>query len=189
MGFKNVILVDAKDFDDANQPGAYVDSTAFSFQQRLAFTQAVLAATDQAAKAALGGTLTVLIIKQLKGAGVHKRGAKSHNLYPGDSLDKDYIVAALKARALTPAAWDLVRTNFERSMGGPNAQTAVTESVLPVPDLGLCPWSNFRSGAISRWPPRPWGLSSATWVSRILGLWSPMPMAMPPLALTTSTKR
>jgi hypothetical protein len=37
----------------------------------------------------------VLIVKQLKGAGVHKRGAKSHNLYPGDSLEKDYIVAAL----------------------------------------------------------------------------------------------
>lgn len=145
-GFKNVILVDAKDFDDANQPGAYVDSTAFSFQQRLAFTQAVLTATDEAAKAALGGTLTVLIIKQLKGAGVHKRGAKSHNLYPGDSVDKDYIAAALKARALTPAGWDLVRTNFERAMGGPNAQTAVTESVLPVPELGDLPLAEFPVG-------------------------------------------
>jgi phosphoketolase len=31
-GFKEVILVDAKDFDDANQPGAYVDSTAFSLR-------------------------------------------------------------------------------------------------------------------------------------------------------------
>ena len=142
-GFKNVILVDAKDFDDADQPGDYVDSTAFSLKQRLAFTQAVLAATDEAAQAALNGTLTVLIIKQLKGAGVHKRGAKSHNLYPGDSVDKDYIAAALKARALTPAAWDLVRTNFERSMGGPNAETAVTESVLPVPDLGKLPLEEF----------------------------------------------
>ncbi|MDA0865349.1 MAG: phosphoketolase, partial [Cyanobacteria bacterium] len=145
-GFKNVILVDAKDFDDANQSGAYVDSTAFSFQQRLAFTQAVLTATDEAAKAALGGTLTVLIIKQLKGAGVHKRGAQSHNLYPGDSVEKDYIVAALKARALTPAGWDLVRTNFERAMGGPNAQTAVTESVLPVADLGDLPLAEFPVG-------------------------------------------
>ena len=43
----------AKDFDDANQPGAYVDSTAFSQKQRLAFTQAVLEATDKAAKSAL----------------------------------------------------------------------------------------------------------------------------------------
>jgi phosphoketolase len=82
-GFKEIILVDAKDYDDTNQPGDYVDSTDFSFKQRLAFTQAVLEATDKAAKSALGGTLTVLIIKQLKGAGVHKRGAKSHNLYPG----------------------------------------------------------------------------------------------------------
>lgn len=145
-GFGNVILVDAKDFDDANQPGAYVDSTAFSLGQRLAFTQAVLTATDQAAQSALGGTLTVLIVKQLKGAGVHKRGAKSHNLYPGDSLDKDYIVEALTARALTPAAWDLVRTNFERAMGGPNATTAVTESVLPVPDLGDLPLQEFPIG-------------------------------------------
>ena len=99
-GFENVILLDAKDYDDANQSGAYVDSTAFSMEQRLAFTQAMLETVDEAAKSALGGTLTVLIVKQLKGAGVHKRGAQSHNLYPGDSLEKDYIVAALKARSL-----------------------------------------------------------------------------------------
>ncbi|MBE7383521.1 MAG: phosphoketolase [Leptolyngbya sp. SIO1E4] len=142
-GFQEIILVDAKAYDDANQPGAYVDSTAFSWKQRLAFTQAVLEATDKAAKSALGGTLTVLIIKQLKGTGVHKRGAKSHNLYPGDTLDKDYIVEALKTRALTPAAWDLVRTNYERSMGGPGAKTAVTESVLPVPELGALPLEAF----------------------------------------------
>ena len=145
-GFKEVILVDAKAYDDAGQAGDYVDSTAFSPQQRFAFTQAVLAATDKAAKSALGGTLTVLIIKQLKGAGVHKRGAKSHNLYPGDSLEKDYIVDALQARALPPAAWNLVRTNFERSMGGPNSKMAVTESVLPVPELGSLPLNEFAVG-------------------------------------------
>jgi phosphoketolase len=145
-GFNEIILVDAKEFDDANQPGPYVDSTAFSFKQRMAFTQAVLEATDRAAKSALGGTLTVLIVKQLKGAGVHKRGAKSHNLYPGDTLDKDYILEALTARALTPEAWDLVRTNHERSMGGPGSQTAVTESALPVPDLGTVPLNEFSVG-------------------------------------------
>ncbi|MGD1931927.1 MAG: phosphoketolase [Leptolyngbyaceae cyanobacterium] len=145
-GFKEIILVDAKAYDDANQAGDYVDSTAFSPQQRFAFTQAVLEATDRAAKSALGGTLTVLIIKQLKGAGVHKRGAKSHNLYPGDSLEKDYIVDALQTRALPPAAWHLVRTNFERSMGGPNSQMAVTESVLPVPELGSLPLNEFALG-------------------------------------------
>ena len=61
-GFKEVILVNAKDFDDQNQPGEYVDSTMFSFEKRLAFNQAVLAAADKAAKSALG-------------AGVHARGA------------------------------------------------------------------------------------------------------------------
>jgi len=91
-GFEEVILINAKDFDDANQNGEYVDSTKFSFNQRLEFMKAVLMATDKAAQLALGGQLTVIIIKQLKGAGVHKRGAASHNLYPGDSLEKDYIV-------------------------------------------------------------------------------------------------
>jgi phosphoketolase len=138
-GFQEVILINAKEFDDANQTGEYVDSTRFSFKQRLAFTQAVLEATDQAAKSALNGKLTVLIIKQLKGAGVHKRGAASHNLYPGDTLEKDYIVSALQELALTPEAWQLVRTNFERAAGGPASHHVVTEKELPLPELGELP--------------------------------------------------
>jgi len=138
-GFKEVILVNAKDFDDANQAGEYVDSTAFSFTQRLAFTQAVLEATDKAAKLALGGTLTVLIVKQLKGAGVHDRGAKSHNLYAYHTLDNQDIVNGLKTRALAPEAWELVRTNFERAGGGPGSKVAVTEKELPLADLGELP--------------------------------------------------
>lgn len=145
-GFKKVILVNAKDFDDANQPGDYVDSTRFSFAKRLEFTRAVLEATDQAAKSALGGTLTVLIVKQLKGAGVHKRGAQSHNLYPGDSLEKDYIVNALKELALSPEAWQLVRTNFERAGGGPASRQVVTETELPLADLGQLPLTEFAIG-------------------------------------------
>ena len=144
--FAEIILVDAKDYDDADQPGDYVDSTAFSLRQRLAFTQAVLEAADKAAKLALGGKLTVLIIKQLKGAGVHKRGAQSHNLYPGDTVEKDYIVSALKARALPTKAWDIVRTNFVRSNGGPAAKTVVTEKVLPLSDLGELPLAEFAVG-------------------------------------------
>ena len=145
-GFADVILVDAKDYDDADQPGAYVDSTAFSHKQRMAFTQAVLEATDKAAKSAMGGALTVLIVKQLKGAGVHKRGAQSHNLYPGDTVEKDYIVSALKERALPTEAWEIVRTNFVRSNGGPAAKTVVTESVFPLSDLGELPLSEFPVG-------------------------------------------
>ncbi len=145
-GFAEVILVDAKDFDDQNQPGEYVDSTAFSFQQRLKFTQAVLEATDKAAKAALGGTLTVLIVKQLKGAGVHKRGAKSHNLYPGDTLDQPHIANALKERALHADAWQLVRTNWERAGGGPASKTVVTEFQLPLPNLGEIPLEEYPVG-------------------------------------------
>ncbi|MEM9005863.1 MAG: phosphoketolase [Cyanobacteria bacterium P01_F01_bin.86] len=145
-GFENVILLDAKVYDDAEQSGDYVDSTLFSLNRRLAFTGAVLEAVDKAAKAAMGGTLTALIVKQLKGAGVHKRGAKSHNLYPGDSLDKDYIAEALKLRALSPEDWTLVRTNFARSGGGPASQVAVTESVFPLADLGALTLQEFPVG-------------------------------------------
>lgn len=145
-GFEEVVLIDAKDFDDQNQPGDYVDSTAFSFEKRLAFTQAVLEASDKAARSALGGKLTVLIIKQLKGAGVHARGAKSHNLYPKDTLDAPHIVEALKTRALPSVAWELVRTNCERAGGGPAAKTAVTESEYPLADLGTLPLEEYAVG-------------------------------------------
>src|SRR4028119_2454895 len=145
-GFEEVILVDAKEFDDKNQPEDYVDSTAFSLEQRMAFTKAVLQGVDKAAKSALGGKLTAFIIKQLKGAGVHARGAKSHNLYPKDTLDAPHIISALKERALTAAAWELVRTNCERAGGGPAAKTVVTEFTLPLADLGELPLEEFAVG-------------------------------------------
>ena len=145
-GFEEVVLVDAKDFDDQNQTGDYVDSTVFSFEQRLAFTEAVLTGVDKAAKSALGGKLTVFIIKQLKGAGVHARGAKSHNLYPKDTLDAPHIISALKERALPPEAWQLVRTNAERAGGGPAAKTVVTEFELPLPELGELPLEEYAVG-------------------------------------------
>ncbi|ABA23863.1 Transketolase, central region [Trichormus variabilis ATCC 29413] len=145
-GFEEVVLVDAKEFDDQNQPGDYVDSTIFSFTQRLAFTQAVLVAVDKAARSALGGKLTVFIIKQLKGAGVHAKGAKSHNLYPKDTLDAPHIITALQKRALSPAAWQTVRTNAERAGGGPASKTVVTEFELPLPDLGTLPLEEYAVG-------------------------------------------
>lgn len=138
-GFQEVILVNAKDYDDANQNGDYVDSTAFSFAKRLEFTQAVLEATDKAAKSAMSGKLTVLIIKQLKGAGVHDRGAKAHNLYGYHTLDNEDIVNALQERSLSPEAWQLVRSNFERAAGGPAVSLVKTEFELPLPDLGQLP--------------------------------------------------
>ncbi|NJR62663.1 MAG: phosphoketolase [Cyanobacteria bacterium CRU_2_1] len=145
-GFEEVVLVDAKIFDDHNQPGAFVDSTAFSFEQRLAFTKGVLVGVDEAARSALSGKLTVFIIKQLKGAGVHARGAKSHNLYGHHTLDHPDIVAGLKSRALPTEAWELVRTNGERSNGGSASKTAVTESVLPLPDLKDLPLEEYAIG-------------------------------------------
>ena len=145
-GFQEVVLVNAKDYDDAQQELAYVDSTAFSFKQRLAFAQAVLTNMDRAAKSALGGTRTVFIIKQLKGAGVHALGAKSHNLYPADALDKPHIISALQRRALPAAAWQLVRDNFTRAGGGPAVKTVVTESVLNITPLGKLPLQDFAVG-------------------------------------------
>jgi len=145
-GFTEVILVNAKDFDDQGQSGDYVDSTAFSLDQRLAFTGAVLQAADEAACSALGGQRTVLIVKQLKGAGVHAYGSKSHNLYAHHTLDHEDVVGGLKKRALTPAAWELVRTNFARAGGGPAAEVAATESVRSLPELGELPLKEFPVG-------------------------------------------
>jgi phosphoketolase len=145
-GFAEVVLVDAKDFDDQNQPEAYVDSTAFSFEKRIEFTQAVLEGVDKAAKSALGGKLTVFIIKQLKGAGVHARGSKSHNLYPKDTLDSPHMIETLKQRALPTEAWELVRKNAERSNGGPAAKTVVTEFEYPLADIGKLPLDEYAVG-------------------------------------------
>lgn len=130
--FEEVILIDAKDFDDSGQEGAYVDSSQFSLENRLAFTQAVLEGMDKAAKSAMGGTLTAFIIKQLKGTGVHTTGAKSHNLYPTDTLDQPHIIDGLKRRALPETAWQIVRDNFGRAGGGAAAKTVVTESELDI---------------------------------------------------------
>jgi phosphoketolase len=145
-GFEEVILVNAKDFDDKNQPGDYVDSTAFSFTKRLEFTKAVLAGVNKAAKSAMSGKLTVFIIKQLKGAGVHALGAKSHNLYAKDTLDAPHIIEALKKRALPIEAWQLVRSNLEKAGGGSASKTAVTEFEFPVADIGALALEEYAVG-------------------------------------------
>jgi phosphoketolase len=161
-GFEEVILVDAKAFDDKNQPGDYVDSTAFSMAKRLEFTAAVLGEVDRAAKSALGGKLTVFIIKQLKGAGVHARGAKSHNLYPKDTLDAPHIISALKERSLHPQVWELVRDNCQRAGGGPASKTAVTEFELPLADIGTLPLEEYAVGGEAK--------VSTTAMGRLVGI-------------------
>ena len=145
--FTNVVLVDAKDYDDAGQPGAYVDSTLFGEVARMAFSRAVLEGARRAADGAMNGALSVLIVKQLKGAGVHAHGAKSHNLYPGDRPEKENIAAALARGALAPEAWALVRTNMQRAGGGPAAHTVVTEFERPLPDIGDLPTVEHARGA------------------------------------------
>ncbi|HEY6093372.1 MAG TPA: phosphoketolase [Gallionellaceae bacterium] len=145
-GFDEVVLVNAKDYDDSNQSGEYVDSTRFSFKQRLAFAKAVLQGVDRAARSAMGGKLTAFVIKQLKGAGVHTTGAKSHNLYPADTLDAAHIVEGLQRRALPQAAFDLVRTNFSRAGGGPAVKTVVTEFELALPKLPALQMQDFAKG-------------------------------------------
>jgi phosphoketolase len=138
--FEQVILVDAKDFDDSGQQGAYVDSSHFSLEKRLAFTRAVLEGIEKAARSAMSGKLTAFIIKQLKGTGVHTVGAKSHNLYPTDTLDQPHIIEGLQRRALPEMAWQIVRENFSRAGGGPAAKTVVTESeieIAPLPQLEM----------------------------------------------------
>ena len=139
-GFEEVILIDAKAYDDSGQETEFVDSSRFSFAQRLAFAKAVLQGIDRAAKSAMGGKLTAFIIKQLKGTGVHTVGAKSHNLYPADTLDAQHIIDGLIRRALPAQAWQIVRDNFTRAGGGPAVRTVVTEhemELTPLPKLQM----------------------------------------------------
>jgi len=145
-GFQEIVLVDAKEFDDQDQPGDYVDGTKFSPEQRMAFTKAVLTGVDRAARSALGGTLTVFMIKQLKGSGVHASGSKSHNLYGYHTLDNPEVMAALQRRSLPQSAWELVRTNCARAAGGPAAKTVVTEFERELPDLGVLPLEEYEIG-------------------------------------------
>jgi phosphoketolase len=145
-GFENVVLVDAKAFDDANQQGDYVDSTRFTGPTRHEFSRTVLSQMKHAADSAMNGQLTVFIIKQLKGAGVHAEGAKSHNLYPGDSFENPKIAEGLQRRALPPQAWQLVRDNLQRAGGGPAVKTVVTEFELDLPELGELPKQEFIVG-------------------------------------------
>ncbi|MEA3243458.1 MAG: phosphoketolase, partial [Pseudomonadota bacterium] len=101
---------------------------------------------DQAARSAMGGRLTAFIIKQLKGSGVHTVGAKSHNLYPADTLDAEHMISGLERRALPPEAWQIVRDNFSRAGGGPAVKTVVTErelELIPLPKLDM---QNFTRG-------------------------------------------
>ena len=151
-GFKDVVLIDARDYDDASQNGAYVDSTLFSHAQRLAFAGAVLNGMERAAAAAMNGRTTVFIIKQLKGAGVHAVGAKSHNLYPKDTLDQAHIIEGLQRRALNAGAWETVRANFVRAGGGPAAKTVVTEHELALAPLGELPLQAFAAGGDKQVP-------------------------------------
>ncbi|MBZ0096092.1 MAG: phosphoketolase [Sulfuricella sp.] len=138
-GFKHVYLVDAKEFDDQNQDGAYVDSSLFSWQRRVAFAGAVLKASHAAAQNGLNGELSVLILKQLKGTGVHATGSKSHNLYAYHTLESDDVKGGLQRRALSTAAWELVRENFRHAGGGPAVKTVVTEFELELPSLDGLP--------------------------------------------------
>ncbi len=151
-GFQQVHLINAKEFDDADQVGEYVDSTKFSWKQRMAFTEYLLKMASVAAESALNGKMTAIIVKQLKGAGVHATGAKSHNLYAHHTLESEDIKAGLQRRALPPRAWQIVRENFRHAGGGPAAKTVVTEFERPLPALGKLPLVDFEIGKENKIP-------------------------------------
>ena len=78
---------------------------------------------------------------------MHTVGAKSHNLYPADTLDQPHIIEGLKRRALSPAAWQIVRDNFSHAGGGPAAKTVVTEHELELTPLPKLAMQAFDKGA------------------------------------------
>jgi len=145
-GFDEVHLIDARDYADTPDAPAYTDSTTFGFAARMAFTGAILKAADAAAKSALSGRRACLIVKQLKGAGVHATGAKSHNLYAHHTLDSDDVKGGLQRRALPIQAWKVTRENFRHAGGGPAARVAVTESVRELPSLDGLSLNEFTVG-------------------------------------------
>ncbi|MBC2729862.1 phosphoketolase [Thiobacillus sp.] len=145
-GFDEVHLIDARDYADTPDAPAYTDSTTFGFAARMAFTGAILKAADAAAQSALSGRRACLIVKQLKGAGVHATGAKSHNLYAHHTLDSDDVKGGLQRRALPTKAWEITRENFRHAGGGPAARVAVTESVRDLPSLDGLPLTEFAVG-------------------------------------------
>lgn len=145
--FDEVVLVDAARFNDSAQTGVFVDSTEFSPPSRVAFARAVVEGLRHAAALALRERRrTVFILKQLKGAGSHSRGAKSHHLYPQFTLEHPDMIAGLQRRALSAHAWALVRTNFRRAAGGPAGRVALTETTRPLPPLPELPVREFAVG-------------------------------------------
>ena len=145
-GFDEVYLVNARDYADTPDAPIYADSTSFGFKARMAFTGAILHAADTAAQAALSGRRACVIVKQLKGAGVHATGAKSHNLYAHHTLDSDDVKGGLQRRALPVQAWITTRENFRHAGGGAAAKVAVTESERALPDLGTLPLKDLPLG-------------------------------------------
>lgn len=138
-GFREVFLVDARDFGSGDDHAAYLDSTRFDLAGRMQFTRAVLESVRRGAASALGGRHAVVIVKQLKGAGAHTTGARAHNLNPGQTLATAEIKRSLETLALPARAWELVRENFRNAGGGPAAKIAVTEREYPLPALGDLP--------------------------------------------------
>ena len=146
-GFESVEIADAAPYDDAGQPGRFVDSTLFSLPARVAFTHRVLNALDGAGKKALSGVLSAVILKQLKGAGVHEHGSRSHNLTGLHTLQNPQIIQALQRRALSAEAWRLVRANFEHAAGGPASSRALTAKERPLRALGPLPMTEMEIGS------------------------------------------
>jgi len=99
----------------------------------------------------------VLILKQLKGTGVHATGSKSHNLYAHHTLESADVVSGLQRRALSTAAWELVRENFRHAGGGPAVKTVVTEFELELPELGELPLTEFEPGKENKIPTTAFG--------------------------------
>lgn len=151
-GFDEFVLVDAKSHDDAGQPGAFVDGTRGSLPARLAFTTAVVESTRRAIRLTRQGRRTVLVLKQLKGAGAHTTGSKSHHLYPQFTLQHPEIVAGLRRRALTADEWLCVREIFRRAGGAPAAERVVSERPRPAPPVPNLPLQDFPVGGDAQAP-------------------------------------
>ena len=163
-GFEDVILVDAKAFDDSGQDGAYVDSTRFSPSQRLAFQGAVLESIDRAAKQALGGRLTAFIIKQLKGAGVHATAPTRTTCIPPTRWMRAHHGRPQAPRAELEAWHPCAGPICAAPAAAPPPRPWRPSASARCPISACCRSGNSRP-VRTRCRPRPWARWSAPWVS------------------------
>ncbi len=101
---------------------------------------------QRAATIAFNGKLTAVILKQMKGAGVHTVGAKSHNLHPGGHTGQAAHHRGSEASRAAAGGLETGARQFRTRRRRPGGTHLVTESVLELAPSGELPLQEFKVG-------------------------------------------